>query len=109
MKFAHPEQMQSSQHDFAGVHSCGPVSQTDRVSPTSESSDAERTTLLLRNLPDKYTRAMFIDLLEREGFGSAYGFLYVPIDFKTKAPLGYALLDFAEPSMLQRFRGVFHG
>jgi len=109
MQVVHPEQMQISRHDLAGVRSYDSAPQTDGVSPIPESSDVERTTLLLRNLPDNYTRVMFIDLLEREGFGSAYSFLYVPIDFKTKAPLGYALLDFADPSMLRRFWSVFHG
>merc|ERR1719189_837042 len=52
---------------------------------------------------------MLEQLLEREGFGAAYKFLYLPIDFKTNAALGYAFVDIAHPSAVHRFWSVFHG
>jgi len=75
----------------------------------SEKNEDSRTTVMLRNLPNNYTRAMFVELLETLGFGSMYNFLYLPIDFKTQAALGYCFVDLAHPSVVQHFWNVFHG
>jgi len=75
----------------------------------SEKNEDSRTTVMLRNLPNNYTRAMFVELLETLGFGGVYNFLYLPIDFKTQAALGYAFVDLAHPSVVQHFWNVFHG
>merc|ERR1711972_1317523 len=74
---------------------------------TEVHSEVSRTTVMLRNLPNNYTRAMLVELLQREGFGRAYNFLYLPIDFKTQAALGYAFVDMAHHSLAQRFWSVF--
>lgn len=91
----------------------GPAAQqcgTGEPAPACDGSDTSScTTVMLRNLPNNYTRAMFIELLESEGFGRTYNFLYLPIDFKTQSALGYAFLDFAEPSVVKRFWSVFEG
>merc|ERR1719492_308602 len=60
---------------------------------TREGSENARTTVMLRNLPDNYTRDMLIDLLETEGFGDAYDFLYLPIDFRTQAAYSYGVVN----------------
>merc|ERR1719461_2657977 len=52
-----------------------------------------RTTLMLRNLPLDYTRDMLLQLLDKEGFAGKYDFIYLPVDFKTRAGLGYAFLN----------------
>jgi len=52
------------------------------------------TTLMLRNLPNNYTREMLVDLLEAEGFRRCFDFLYVPIDFEKCSGLGYAFVNF---------------
>lgn len=56
-----------------------------------------QTTLMLRNLPNNYTRNMLIDLLNAEGFGGRYDFVYVPHDFKTRAGLGFAFVNLVTP------------
>jgi hypothetical protein len=69
-----------------------------------------RTTVMLRNLPNNYTQAMVLKLLESKGFGSStYNFFYLPIDFQTRVALGYAFVDLAHPSLVQRFWEVFDG
>merc|ERR1712217_919864 len=69
-----------------------------------------RTTVMLRNLPNSYTRAMVLELLESNGFDfTKFHFLYLPIDFQTKVALGYAFVDLVHPDLVQRFWRTFDG
>merc|ERR1719323_2956437 len=90
----------------AGSDSSG-VTKAD--TETREGSEESRTTVMLRNLPNNYTRAMLIDMLETEGFGEAYDFLYLPIDFRTQAALGYAFVNLLDSDIVQRFWSYFDG
>jgi hypothetical protein len=67
------------------------------------------TTVMLRNLPNMYTREMFIDLIDSEGFAGKYTFVYLPIDFKSHAGLGYAFVDMTTPDEALRLRQHFEG
>lgn len=88
-------------------------------SPASKASDFAaipdfdpadtRTTVMLRNLPNNYTRSMLIDLLEREGFAGQFDFLYLPIDFRSKAGLGYAFVNLTEAALVPHFWKTFAG
>mmetsp|Transcript_70764 Transcript_70764/g.185513 ORF Transcript_70764/g.185513 Transcript_70764/m.185513 type:complete len:412 (+) Transcript_70764:75-1310(+) len=76
---------------------------------SSELPEDERTTVMLRNLPNNYTRAMVLNLLDNEGFKGKYDFFYLPIDFKTNACLGYAFINLTCSSMVPGFWKVFEG
>uniref|UniRef100_A0A7S4QCN2 Mei2-like C-terminal RNA recognition motif domain-containing protein n=1 Tax=Alexandrium monilatum TaxID=311494 RepID=A0A7S4QCN2_9DINO len=67
------------------------------------------TTVLFRNLPRSFTRAMFLDLVDSEGFAGSYDFVYTPVDFTSRAGLGYAFIDFALPAVARRFWDRFDG
>jgi hypothetical protein len=67
------------------------------------------TTVMLRNLPNKYSRDMLVDILDSEGFGGRYTFVYLPIDFKTHAGLGYAFVDLYTAAEARRLREHFEG
>jgi len=51
------------------------------------------TTVMLRNLPNDYTRKMLMDLLHSRGFRGCFDFIYVPFDFKRRVGLGYAFMN----------------
>lgn len=67
------------------------------------------TTVMLRNLPNQYKRDMLVDMLHAEGFAAKFNFVYLPIDFKTHAGLGYAFVDLTSPQEAERARRHFEG
>jgi len=50
-----------------------------------------------------------MDLLDSCGFAGQYGFLYLPMDFKSQACLGYAFVDCATADVASRFWETFDG
>jgi hypothetical protein len=86
-----------------------------RMSPQNTSSnlgvESDYTTVMLRNLPNDYTRDMLVDLLRSKGFGSSYDFLYLPFDFKRSSGLGYAFVNMTtheEALRVMRILAGFH-
>eukprot|EP00438_Fugacium_kawagutii_P034564 Skav216757 [mRNA] locus=scaffold3303:12117:15736:- [translate_table: standard] len=64
-----------------------------KVAQVEEGSKNQRTTVMLRNLPNNYTRDMFLSLLDEEGLSGLYDFVYLPMDFRRDANLGYAFVN----------------
>jgi len=69
----------------------------------------DATTVMLRNLPNNYSRAMLMEMLDTEGFLGQYNFFYLPIDFKSGASLGYAFVNLVSSEVVQRFWATFNG
>lgn len=78
------DEMEEEPTTFPAVKECVVVGDND-----------DRTTLMFRNLPNEYTRTTLTDMLDSEGFGRLYSFVYVPTDFKRFAGFGYAFVSFA--------------
>jgi len=70
---------------------------------------ADRTTVMLRNVPNNYTRDMLLAMLDGEGFSGCYDFVYLPTDFNSGACLGYAFINMVEPPFVARFWRAFDG
>jgi len=66
-------------------------------------------TVMLRNLPNNYSRTMLIKLIDNEGFGGQYDFIYLPMDFKSHASLGYAFVNLIDSDQATRFFEAFEG
>lgn len=71
-----------------------------------------RTTLMLRNIPNCYSRSLLLELLDGHGFKGSYNLVYLPIDFNTNCGFGYAFVNFVDTesadifmSQLQGFQG----
>jgi hypothetical protein len=69
----------------------------------------DRTTVMMRNIPNNYTRQMLLDLVDGQGFQECYELVYLPVDFKTDTGLGYAFIDLCTPAEAQRFFSHFQG
>lgn len=71
--------------------------------------DPNFTTVMLRNIPNKYTRTMLIDQLHKAGFRGDIDYLYLPVDFANRCNVGYCFLNFRTAGARQRFYGPFDG
>eukprot|EP00928_Gymnodinium_smaydae_P033904 TRINITY_DN2414_c4_g1_i1.p1 TRINITY_DN2414_c4_g1~~TRINITY_DN2414_c4_g1_i1.p1 ORF type:complete len:625 (-),score=134.82 TRINITY_DN2414_c4_g1_i1:132-2006(-) len=70
--------------------------------------EEERTTLMIRNVPNSYDRATLLSTMHREGFAGLYDFVYLPIDFSSGQSLGYAFLNFVSNAAARKFWEKFH-
>ncbi|KAG8648394.1 protein MEI2-like 4 isoform X1 [Manihot esculenta] len=67
-----------------------------------------RTTLMIKNIPNKYTSKMLLAAIDEHHKGT-YDFIYLPIDFKNKCNVGYAFINMIDPSQIISFYQVFNG
>jgi len=110
---------QSSGSSFSGRSSFQPGSLAPRRGPPEARQDYysiviiggrvldTRTTLMIRNIPNKYTQRMLIEQLDRENPG-CYDFLYLPIDFKNNCNVGYAFVNMVSTDFLPAFYASLH-
>lgn len=66
-------------------------------------------TVMMRNLPNRYSQHMLLDEIARAGFARAFDFLYLPIDQDTKANKGYAFINFLDDKQSWMFKAAFEG
>ncbi|KAG5223731.1 protein MEI [Salix suchowensis] len=67
-----------------------------------------RTTLMIKNIPNKYTSKMLLAAIDDHCRGT-YDFIYLPIDFKNKCNVGYAFINMIDPQQIIPFHKVFDG
>jgi protein phosphatase 1 regulatory subunit 42 len=70
--------------------------------------DDKRTTLMVKNIPNKYTQKMLLALVE-ERFRGMFDFFYLPIDFKNKCNVGYAFINMVRPEYIIPLVEELHG
>ncbi|KAK3152877.1 hypothetical protein QOZ80_2BG0164800 [Eleusine coracana subsp. coracana] len=67
-----------------------------------------RTTLVIKNIPNKYTQKMLLDVID-ETHERTYDFFYLPVDLKNKCNVGYAFINMIYPSFIVSFHKAFTG
>ncbi|KAF4672094.1 hypothetical protein FOL47_000961 [Perkinsus chesapeaki] len=73
---------------------------------TMDSTDP-RTTLMLKNIPNKYSRQLLVDeVMARMPVGS-FDFVYMPIDFRSRCNFGYAFVNVTDPKYTRTFFNAF--
>ncbi|KAM5568357.1 protein MEI2-like 4 [Rosa sericea] len=70
--------------------------------------DDNRTTLMIKNIPNKYTSKMLLAAIDEHHRGT-YDFIYLPIDFKNKCNVGYAFINMTDPRQIVPFYQSFNG
>ena len=68
----------------------------------------KRTTLIIRNIPNKYTMQLFQNEINEHFFGK-YDILYLPLDFVNKTNLGFGFINFIDPIHILYFYSEFFG
>eukprot|EP00811_Abedinium_folium_P037105 NODE_9751_length_1401_cov_17.595761.p1 GENE.NODE_9751_length_1401_cov_17.595761~~NODE_9751_length_1401_cov_17.595761.p1 ORF type:complete len:352 (+),score=20.98 NODE_9751_length_1401_cov_17.595761:98-1057(+) len=59
------------------------------------------TTLMIRNIPNRYTQRDLVTELDSLGFAGAFDFVYLPVDTGTMANVGYAFVNFVNADRAQ--------
>lgn len=75
--------------------------------PGLERPRPAKTTVMMRNIPTEYTRAMLLELLDDHGFHGCYDLVYLPMDFGSGIGFGYAFVNFVLNAEAERFKQHF--
>ncbi|KAF4745090.1 hypothetical protein FOZ63_026622 [Perkinsus olseni] len=87
------------------------VSEVTTAAPTTTAAMpplSGPTTMMIRNVPKRYTQRMLIQELTGRGFEGTFDFFYLPTDISSGRNLGYAFVNFLTPALAATFKSVFH-
>ncbi|XLR48255.1 hypothetical protein HN51_032489 [Arachis hypogaea] len=73
-----------------------------------KNSEDRRTTLMIKNIPNKYTSKMLLATIDEKHKGT-YDFFYLPINFKNKCNVGYTFINILSASHIIPFYETFTG
>ncbi|CAJ1395221.1 unnamed protein product [Effrenium voratum] len=65
------------------------------------------TTMMLRNIPNKYTQNSLLQEINDMGFSGTFNFFYLPMDVHNRSNVGYAFINFLRPDDAELFRSKF--
>ena len=68
----------------------------------------KRTTLMIKNIPNKYTINLFLEEINID-FKDKYDIFYLPIDYENKCNLGFAFINFVESLHIIEFYDLYRG
>eukprot|EP00928_Gymnodinium_smaydae_P026878 TRINITY_DN20967_c0_g2_i1.p1 TRINITY_DN20967_c0_g2~~TRINITY_DN20967_c0_g2_i1.p1 ORF type:complete len:548 (+),score=162.89 TRINITY_DN20967_c0_g2_i1:95-1738(+) len=74
----------------------------------SDGADAATTTVMLRNIPNQYTRDRLRSRFKEVGFDDKYDFVYLPGDRTSDRNMGYAFVNLRTPEDCVAFTKAFN-
>eukprot|EP00397_Hematodinium_sp_SG-2012_P021729 GEMP01022468.1.p1 GENE.GEMP01022468.1~~GEMP01022468.1.p1 ORF type:complete len:494 (+),score=129.28 GEMP01022468.1:178-1659(+) len=78
-----------------------------RLSKAEEVELGDATTIMLRNIPNRYTREMLIDEFESNDVLKNTDFFYLPIDLRHRRNVGYCFLNLVSTEAVADFVSKF--
>jgi len=79
------------------------------IEAVKQGSDT-RTSLMVRNIPNKYTQSMLLSEFDNCNHGPGkIDFFYLPIDFRNKCNRGYAFVNFVDYHDIVSFYAAYNG
>lgn len=112
---SYPEQVDSSHTIKLSLSNrlSNPISEKSEnwswTSSNDTSKEDKRTTVMMRNIPNNYTRSMLLETIKDAGFEGYYDFIYLPVDFSRGANLGYAFVNMIDAKATTAFWKAFNG
>jgi len=76
---------------------------------SAAAASGQPTTVMLRNIPNQYSREKLCKRLDSQGFEGVYDFLYLPIDRNSERNMGYAFINFRSQNACTEFARCFSG
>ena len=77
------------------------------VVPKIQQGVEQRRTVMIRNIPNRYTRKLLRRLLD-DKVAACYDFLYLPIDFTNGCNMGYAFINMVNAEAIVKLHNAFH-
>jgi hypothetical protein len=93
-------------HDSDRASTCSGSAESSDVLSDSDSSG---TTVVVRNIPNRFSHESLAAVLDARGFSGVYDLIYVPIDFATGVSFGYAFVNLTTVDETERFIASFNG
>lgn len=78
------------------------------LNENNDSETMKATTIMVRNLPNKYTHSTFqMELNDDLGLKGLYDFLYIPMDVVNKSNVGYCFINFVDVKACEKAKLAF--
>jgi hypothetical protein len=110
---AHARQKQyknaSCDHDSDRASTCSGSAEISEVMSDGDSTGSTGTTVIVRNIPNRFSHASLAAVLNTHGFFGVYDLIYVPVDFATGVSYGYAFVNLTSVDEAERFIATLDG
>lgn len=76
----------------------------------SQAEDQETTTVIVRNVAQRYTQRMLVQLFDHHGFDRCYDFVHLHVNLQNRAQhLGICIVNFVKGKYAEEFMKAFNG
>ncbi|EER03457.1 hypothetical protein Pmar_PMAR014676 [Perkinsus marinus ATCC 50983] len=100
-----PEALYQARDDECCCGGCG----TAGVGFEAPPEVPDITTVVMRNVPVRYTPSTLMQEIIEYGFGGEFDFFYLPFDHKRNCNHGYCFINLSDFSVMERFAAAFDG